>query len=334
MNKFAVVILNWNGAEDTIECVKSIKANDDNAIPIIIDNGSTDDSLPKLREALETLFGNFIESDIQSLDKFFLGKNIELPVLLRANENHGFAGGCNLGLKVASAAAFIVTVFLNNDTLIEANSLSSLVERVRTDPSIFVAFPLLTVHNTGKIWNCGGVISKLGFRRYYHAGHSLTKITLPVEISCSFFTGCCFAIDTKKFSARGGFSERFFFGEEDFELSLWMKDRGLKAVCLTNSIVHHKVGASISKAAGSSLASKVYVYYLNRFIHMRLRFGNFSWYLWLLIYLPYVVILLVGINVIPYNRIYSFLKELVHRSRELNGVTRSDFQTIMSRRIW
>lgn len=334
MNKFAVVILNWNGADDTIECINSIAIGDNDAIPIIVDNGSTDDSVLKIREALRNLYGDFFEGDIHSISESFFGKYLKLPILLKSKENLGFAGGCNLGLKVARAAAIDVTLFLNNDTLVEPKSLSRLVERVRTDSGIFVAFPLLTVHGTGKIWNCGGAISKLGFRRYFHAGRSLKNISLPAEISCSFFTGCCFAIDTKQFFNRGGFCERFFFGEEDFELTLWMKDFGLKAVCLTDCIVHHKVSASITKAAGNLQASKVFVHYLNRFIHMRLRLGDFLWRLWLLCYLPYVVTLLWHRNVVKRNELIPFFKVLLRKSSVENSVTRNDFQSILRKKVW
>ena len=97
---------------------------------------------------------------------------------------------------------------------------------------------------------------------------------------------------TDDFASRGGFSERFFFGEEDFELALWMRERGLAGLCLTSAVVRHKVSASFNAAAGAHASRKVFVYYLNRFIHMRLRIGRWPWLLWSAAYLPYVVILL------------------------------------------
>ena len=113
-----------------------------------------------------------------------------------------------------------------------------------------------------------------------------------------------------------------------------MKDRGLKALCLTESIVHHKVSASITKAAGTVQASKVFVHYLNRFIHMRLRLGEFIWRLWLLCYLPYVAMLLWHREVLKRNELFPFFKVLLRRSSVADSVTRGDFQSILSEQVW
>lgn len=333
MNNFSVILLNWNGGSDTVECLNSIKLSDESAVPIVVDNGSTDDSLAIIRKQMKILYGEFIECDSESWLELS-NNDFSIPILLIQNENYGFAGGCNHGLKIAKKIGYDICIFLNNDTIVEFNALSTLVERVRLDKKVFVALPLLTVHKTGKIWNCGGKLSEFGFRRYNYSGMSQVEVVIPKEISCTFFTGCCFAIDTKKFSERGGFTERFFFGEEDFELSFWMKDNGLKAVCLTDSVVHHKVGASISRASVPSHGSKVFVHYLNRFIHMRLRFGKIFWFIWLFFYIPYIATVLFKNGIIEISEYFSFFKNLVRWAAKSNSVTRQDFQYILSGRVW
>jgi GT2 family glycosyltransferase len=333
MNNFAVILLNWNGSKDTVECLRSIKSSDELAVPIVVDNNSVDDSLIIIRNEIKELYGEFIECDSKSWLELSSEK-LAIPVLLKSMENDGFAAGCNRGLKIANTIGYEITIFLNNDTIVEVNSLSILAERVSTDKDIYVAFPLLTIHNTGKIWNCGGKLSEFGFRKYHYAGKNRSEVIIPDSIICTFFTGCCFAIDTKKFSERGGFTERFFFGEEDFELSFWMKDNDLKAICLTDSIVHHKVSASISKVSASSQASKVFVHYLNRFIHMRLRFGRIFWFIWLAFYIPYIARMLSKNGIIKASEFPSFFKNLVRWSAKSNSVTRQDFQYILSIQLW
>jgi len=334
-NTFAVVILNWNGAEDTIECIRSILSTDPAALPVVVDNGSTDDSVKRIlsvfgADGIDVVCGTFEELRNHHATRVTESR----IVLVRGDENLGFSGGCNFGLKLVAGWGIKYTVFLNNDTVVESSALSRLVNRLTADPSCYVTLPQLTVHGTDRIWNCGGQISSLGFRRYFFVGALRGKTKIPEEIVCSFFTGCCFAVLTVDFMKRGGFCERFFFGEEDFELSLWMKDRGLKAICLTSSVVHHKVSASISRAANKCQASKVYVHYLNRFIHMRHRFGRFRWWLWLTIYLPYIVVLFAAKKVLPISQIPSFMVSVIRRSARSNKVTRSDFESIMETAPW
>jgi GT2 family glycosyltransferase len=334
MKRFAVVILNWNGADDTIECVRSIRRHDANAVPLIIDNGSADDSVAAIKRAfaadqLSVVSGAADQvrclSDLSDVD----------VLLVEGTENLGFSAGCNLGLDIAAALAFDVSVFLNNDTEIEAASLSRIVERLeRNEPGIFAVLPRIMVHGTDRIWNCGGTISKLGFRKYHFADAKVASIVLPAELSCSFFTGCCFAVRTSEFAARGGFTERFFFGEEDFELSLWMKDRGYGAVCMTDAVIHHKVSSSISRAAGNVQASKVFVHYLNRLIHMRLRFGRAKWTVWLMAYLPYIGLLLSRHGIVKLGEFPRFARALLGRASCDNAVTRSTFQSILRERPW
>jgi GT2 family glycosyltransferase len=334
MNRFCVVILNWNGAEDTIDCLRSILRSDPAALPIVVDNGSSDDSVARIlgamaAEGIVTMAG--VIDDLRGLTENLPTVGV---VLVLSGANLGFAGGCNLGLKLAVSAAMDICVFLNNDTIVESLALTGLVQRLERDEQWFATFPLLTVYGTNRIWNCGGDISRLGFRRYNYAGAVRTSLLLPQEIPCSFFTGCCFAVRTKFFIARGGFTERFFFGEEDFELALWMKDHGLGALCLTDCVVHHKVSASMSRAAGARQASKVFVYYLNRFIHMRLRFGMLRWSLWLAVYSPYVVVLLARRRIVPLAELWPYMTHLIRRAACSEGVTHQDFETIMRCRTW
>jgi hypothetical protein len=331
---FGVIILNWNGALDTIDCVRSIYATHKTAIPIIVDNGSTDDSLIKIKEAILSDGKSIISGNFEEVFMMLNAIKKADAVIIDAKENLGFAKGCNLGLKIASAASIHICVFLNNDTIVENDALYKLVDKLEKSLEIYVTLPMITIYKTSLIWNCGGRISKFGFRRYNYPNIELSSVNLKKEIVCTFFTGCCFAIRTADFMARNGFTERFFFGEEDFELSLWMMDHGLHSLCITDAIVHHKVGTSISRAAGSLQSSKIFVHYLNRFIHMRLRFGTIRWVFWLLLYLPYVVFLLLYKKIITFRELPRFTIRLLSMSKSKNHVSRHDFESIIRSRPW
>ncbi|CAD5372640.1 putative Glycosyltransferase family 2 protein [Rubrivivax sp. A210] len=326
---YAVVIVNWNGAEDTLACLYSIFDGANDALAIVVDNGSADDSLARIAAGLASRGIAFERCAARSGRAPVPGTRV---LLVAAGENLGFAAGCNLGLRAASAAGSEHVVFLNNDTVVEADALDLIVGRLAADPGCFATLPMLTVYGTDHIWNCGGEVSPLGLRRYHLAGRPRAQGAARGEIRCSFFTGCCFAVSVAAFRARGGFSERFFFGEEDFELALWMREHGLASVCVTAAVVQHKVSASFDSAAGGRAAARVFIYYLNRFIHMRLRFGLARWCLWSAAYLPYVAVLLWRSGAVPAAGVPSFLCRLLSRARAMDRVTRSDFEAVMAGR--
>jgi GT2 family glycosyltransferase len=327
---FAVVIVNWNGAADTLACLESLYAGSNQARAIIVDNGSSDDSVLRITSALGQRGIELLQVAPAVMPTTW-GRARAL--LIEAGQNLGFALGCNLGLRAAAATACGVTVFLNNDTVVEADALDRIVTRLIGDPACYACLPMLTVHGSDRIWNCGGVVYPIGVRRYHLAGRPRVEGVKRGEIVCSFFTGCCFAVRTAEFAARGGFADRFFFGEEDFELALWMRERGLSAVCLTTAVVQHKVSAAFAAAAGPRQNAKVFIYYLNRFIHMRLRFGAVRWWCWLAAYLPYVAVLLWRSGRWSPGELRGFLRRLVQRARKMDRVTRDDFEAVMAGRL-
>ena len=326
---YAVVIVNWNGSADTLDCLASVFARSAEALAIVVDNGSIDGSVTRIYSALAARGVAPLRGTSASWP--CIGATTR-AVLIEAGENLGFAAGCNLGLRVAAAAGCTVTVFLNNDTIVEADALDRIVRRLTAQPRCFVCLPMLTVHGSDRIWNCGGEVYPIGLRRYHLARRPRGEGSRRGEIRCSFFTGCCFAIRTADFLARRGFSERFFFGEEDFELALWMKMRGESAVCLASAVVQHKVSVSFSAAAGPRQNAKVTIYYLNRFIHMRLRLGTVRWALWLAAVLPYTAALLWRSGTVGAAALPGYLARLVRRARAMDGVSRADFEAVMAGR--
>ncbi|MDR2012877.1 MAG: glycosyltransferase family 2 protein [Rhodanobacter sp.] len=327
---YGIIILNWNGASDTVACLKSIFNGKNSGRVIVIDNGSSDDSLSRINTMLrehEFTPKRLTGTDLPSHDE------PARVFIVEAEENLGFAAGCNLGSRVAEAIGCEIIVFLNNDTIIEFSALDSIVQRLQSDGQCFVCLPMITIYGSDRIWNCGGVIYKFGFRRYYMANQLRADGARRKEIHCSFFTGCCFSIRTVDFLARNGFSERFFFGEEDFELALWMKERKLSAVCLTSAVVQHKVGATVERVANIRTQSKVFVHYLNRFIHMRLRLGSLRWWMYIAAYLPYVLFLLWRTGEFNVTSLAGFVRNLLVRARTMNSVTRADFEAVMSGKL-
>lgn len=325
----SIVILNWNGHEDTLACLKSLAlCSYDNFEVIVVDNASTDDSVSIISETVrrwepaegEKAFaiagGMYDSSHPSGKTDLHLVENIE---------NMGFARGNNRGIACAMAHDPALVLLLNNDTVVEPHFLESLVEFFNTHPEYMAATPQIRYYDEPeKIWNCGGRISSLGVRKYYFGEKHISALPPAGHLDITFVTGCALMLRRELVTAHGMLSEKFFFGEEDVEFSLRMKKHGVKMACVLPSLIYHKLGASISKTGRGSLG-KIYLYYLNRFIDMKDFMPAWQWKAWRCFYRLYIFALLkrrYGIS----GRVFSnFWRSLRTDSRALTGVNKEVF---------
>ena len=116
--KVSIIILNWNGLEDTIECLESLKKiNYPNYEVIIVDNGSEGNDA----QVLEEKFGDYIH-------------------LIKNNRNYGFAGGANIGMRYAlNNSNHDYFLLLDNDTVVDPEFLTEMVKVAEADPAIGIA---------------------------------------------------------------------------------------------------------------------------------------------------------------------------------------------------
>lgn len=320
----AILILNWNGFEDTIECLKSLLASNNQDFFIIVgDNGSTNDSINNIERFL-------INDNIEYCKVVYgednLPNNLCKVVLCDLKVNNGFSRGNNMMLTLASRYLPDYYLFLNNDTEVEPNFLHLLVSFQREHKQFTILTPLIYYYsNKEKIWNAGGKL-RFGFRKYYYGGSSDIRFNKGDFIECSFITGCAlFVTPDILMENKKVFTERFFFGEEDFEFSMRQNLLKNKMACVCDSVIYHKVGSS---SKNHSNLSKIYIHYLNRFIDMRLSFPNIKYILWKGIYVPYIYILLR--KTYPSLICLKFLSLLVAESKRLDSVDKRYFDNIMS----
>jgi GT2 family glycosyltransferase len=118
--KVSIIILNWNGLEDTIECLESLKKI---AYPnyevIVVDNGSEGNDA----QVLEEKFGNYIH-------------------LIKNDRNYGYTGGNNIGIRYAlSNSDPDYLLMLNNDIIVAPDFLNHLVAAAAADASIGIVGP-------------------------------------------------------------------------------------------------------------------------------------------------------------------------------------------------
>ena len=262
----AIIILNWNGADDTLACLQSLAKAEGDFRVYVVDNGSSDDSLAR----------------IEAWVKAHRACDVQLVPLDR---NYGFARGNNKGIAAACQDNPDSYLLLNNDTEVRPDFLTRLNMFSTKHPEYRILTPKINFfYDKQKIWNCGGKLA-FGFRKYYYAGQPNSAVRETDYIPISFVTGCALFFYPELLDEQGRLlTERFFFGEEDFELSLRMKEQGVPIACVLDSLIYHKVGASGDKMDG---AGKVYLHYLNRFVDVRIHKSAIFYNLWTLVNIPF-----------------------------------------------
>lgn len=334
----AVIILNWNGWRDTLECLDSLRAQ---IYPrfrmIVVDNGSSDDSVARLEawaRGHEPL--QLVEYDAAQAEKggteqgeaaLAGAASSGAVVLIRAGENLGFAKGNNLGARYALARGAELIWLLNNDTVVLPDTLEKL-SRFLTDEPAYAAVTGQTRYygDRERIWNCGGQLTWYGTRRYEFRHAPAGSAPKAGARKITFMTGCAPLFRASVLSGLGLLPTRFFFGEEDFELSHAMKAAGRPMACLYDALIYHKVSASANLASKDNALGMIYVHYLCRLINMRGHWPAPIWRIWRAAYLPYILILAWRACRPAFGTLMRFAASLLRESEGRNGVDRDAFQ--------
>lgn len=227
MNRVAIIVLNWNGVEDTIKCLSSLyQQTYQNFRIIVIDNGSTDDSKEKLND---------------------YKKNSDIDIIFEKN-NLGFAGGVNVGIKKAIKDKYDFVALFNNDAIADKNWLSNLVLAM-DDDNVGIATGLLlrrdgkTIDSTGDWYSIWG----LPFPRNRN---DLTN-KAPKESQNIFgATGGASLYRVEMLKEIGLFDEDFFAYYEDVDISFRAQLYGWKVKYVPKAIAYHEQGTSSNKISG------------------------------------------------------------------------------------
>lgn len=280
-----IIILNWNGAADTIECLKSLYKAKGDFFTIVVDNGSTDDSVERITDYLSTT--NIKYSIKERGEKPDTAPSAFECILFKTLANLGFAKGNNEALRFLAPHTADSYILLNNDTLVEENFLTELQSFANAHPEYKALTPLICYESERNlIWNCGGR-QKAGFRKYYYARQDVSEIRESGHIDISFVTGCALFFRPDVLLEDGGiFTEKFFFGEEDFNFCIKMNKLGNKMACVLTSKIYHKVSSSTTS---NDPIGKTYIYYLNRYIDVKQNYSAIFYFLWKAINFPNVI---------------------------------------------
>lgn len=227
MTSILIVVLNWNGIDDTEKCIDSLLRQTCKTYKIlVVDNGSKDDSSERLDKLGE-----------KHSDKVSVVKN---PV------NLGFAGGVNTGIRYAINETFDAVALFNNDAVADERWLESLEKGLKGDVSVVTGLLLhangKTIDSTGDFYSSWGI----GFPR----NRDTAAKNAPKSGFVFSASGGASLYKTSLFKEVGLFDETFFAYYEDTDISFRTQLAGHKIYYTKDAIAYHAQGATSSKIPG------------------------------------------------------------------------------------
>lgn len=208
--KIFIIILNYNGRNTIKKCLDSVFCSDyPNFEVVVVDNDSKDGSF----ELAKNLFSkfNFIKNE----------------------KNSGFSAGNNIGIRFALERMADYVFLLNNDAVLEKDTLSKLVEAAeQKEAGIFS--PLIYDRNN-KIWFSGGEIKWMEMRTIHK--NDLPKDKKPYITE--YISGCAILIKKEVFKKIGLFSEDYFLYYEDADFCLRAKKNGFECLIVPDAKIKH-----------------------------------------------------------------------------------------------
>jgi GT2 family glycosyltransferase len=272
--KVSIIILNWNGWKDIVECLESLYQIDyPNYDVIVVDNGSEDESIEMIRKyaagdlEIESNFFEFnpynkpiqifeyTNKELESLsnkDTEFdnLDPNNKL-ILIKNDHNSGFSEGNNIGMKFSLEILnpdYIL--LLNNDTVVDIHFLAELVSFANNDTNIGIVGPKVSYYdNPDKIAYighnvdlCNGRITDPDFKYAKHASSS---------VKIDFIVGCGLLVKKSVIEDIGMLDQNYFLYYEDVDWCLRARNSGYKIVYVPKSKIWHKIPLEENRSLNS-----------------------------------------------------------------------------------
>jgi GT2 family glycosyltransferase len=282
--RVSIIVLNWNGWRDTLECLESLYHVDYPKYDIIVlDNGSEDESINKIKEYLlgcNTVTSKFFRysSKNKPISLLELSRDeaisataedssmANLPsdrrlILIKNALNYGFAEGNNIGIRYALRALKPEYILiLNNDVVVDKVFLAELLKVAKADPSIGFAGPIVyyyDFHGRTDIISVAG-IDLLMNKGYYHRRGALEVDSGQYEKAqvVDFIEGSCLLSRSQTLRDVGLFNSHYFAYWEETDLCVRGAEAGYKSVIVPKSKIWHKIG--------SSTPSTFKLYYMTR----------------------------------------------------------------------
>jgi GT2 family glycosyltransferase len=231
-----ILILNWNRREDTLACLESVsKINYPDLKVCVIDNGSTDGSI----EAVQEQYPNFEQ------------------LLLR--ENKGYAEGNNCGAVHALAQGVDYLYILNNDTVVDPQSVQILVSAAEADEKIGAVGPLMYYFSEpDRIWSAGGAMDWKKGTCLNIGLNEIDRKQFSNQRLVDYIAGTALMVKRSVWEKVGPFDKRFFMYWEETDWCSRARAAGYDLVIVPQAKIWHKISPT------QQAASPFIIYYMVR----------------------------------------------------------------------
>lgn len=220
--RLAIVVLNWNGWQYTVQACESLLALDRQSFEIIIvDNASTDNSIARIEAALPNV------------------------TLIKNSINAGFAGGCNIGIRHAIEARFDYVFLLNNDAVVTERTLSELLAASNRlgDRAILGSVVRDVGSEHCQFFGSQGS-ARFGQPRWYEYPRDKEQLANAL-IPTDFAIGAALFVPTAVFQTVGVLDERFYLTYEDIDFCYRARTCGVQSFIVSSSSIHHYRSATM-----------------------------------------------------------------------------------------
>lgn len=220
-----VVLLNYNGTQDTVECIQSLLQLDyPNYRILVIDNGSAASCVEEVKKTFPGVEG------------------------MDSGGNLGFAGGCNLGIRLALEQGAQYVWLLNNDTVVERETLTALVRGLEADQECGMVGSKVLTYGTRRIDSAGGRLLPFlllhGWTENIGSGET-DRGQYDRDREVDYAPGASMLVRAAAIRETGVMEERYFLYFEETDWCLRMKEKGWKIRYCYQSVVHHKGSQSV-----------------------------------------------------------------------------------------
>lgn len=223
-----IIILNWNLPADTIVCIHSvirgIRSLGDHAQIVVVDNGSTDDSVTQFHMT----FGTQIR-------------------IIEVGQNLGFAGGMNVGMRYAIDQGAATVLLLNNDTEVAVEMITALLLAAEQKPNAGILGPVIYYYDLpDTIWQLGDQ-EQPWLPVPLRIAPDVPAIAKGEPFRVDYITGCCLLLRRGVLARVGLFDERYFMYFEEADLCRRIRDAGYEIWSVPAARMWHKVATSTQK---------------------------------------------------------------------------------------
>lgn len=285
-----IIILNWNGWQDTLECLESLRqATYKNFFVVVVDNASRNDSIERIEQWAHN---KRIPIDIYELSDRVAGlikikgeptldSNFRKLHLICSKTNLGFCAGNNVGMEFGVKNGAEYLLILNNDTRCEPDFIEPLVDVAESREDAGLIGGLICYEEKPRIiQSMGGRINMILEASLFGYNRSLEDLSkYPTLFTTDWISGCMTFIPKRIYKFTYGYREELFIWAEDVDLSLRVRKLGFKVYVATDSKIYHKAGMSLGRVTPMTH----YYANRNRLILKKLHldpFRRFLFYLW------------------------------------------------------